>query len=237
MGFFDKLFGKKDKAEDKAATVGFDEGDIFYTFSDGKYHLYKLLKHDQVYGTYHVLCYEETATLPEPDSVKDMKVIVYHTPIAADGFTEPRLLVKSKISNDDMMGYMEYLRQMGDDAIVVAADGYYKEAYKFTDMGRHEEAIIKYGLAAELVPEFFEAIDNKAFCYMDLGQWDAAIKDFEQSLSVNPDGFAAIFSIGECYMRLEKYAEAKVYLERAQTIDPSNKHTGPFLKKIEELMK
>lgn len=56
---------------------------------------------------------------------------------------------------------------------------YYRKAYELTNQGNHHEAINKYFLTINLLPNFFEAIDNRAFCKMDLGLLPKAIEDFK----------------------------------------------------------
>jgi tetratricopeptide (TPR) repeat protein len=60
----------------------------------------------------------------------------------------------------------------------------------------------------DLVPAYYEAIDNRAFVRMDLGRWDEAIVDWKASLRVNPDNPVAIFSLGECHLRQGRFARA-----------------------------
>ena len=239
MGFFDRILGKKQTIDSKTEPASdFAEGDVFYIYHDGQYQLYKLLKEDKAYNTYHVLCYQGLKLLPDIEKISELSVAIYHAPVASSGFRDPKLFAKSSVTDDDLVGYFEYLRQTDQvNELTTLALDYYKEANRLADLHHYREAIQKYSIAIELVPVFFEALDNRGFCKMDIGDWGGAIEDFEQSLIANPDGHSAIFSIGECYMKMAKYPEAKTYFMRAQALNPDFKQTGVFLKSIEDLIK
>jgi len=230
MNFFKKILGKK-----ADPVVALSEGDIFYTFRNNQYHLYKLLKIDE-YDTFHVLGYAPLDELPPKEKINDLEIQIYHFPIAPTGFPGSKIFAKSTVTDEDMTGYRTYLEMMQEDnARLEEADKLYKKAYYLTDEKKHEEAIANYSKAIELVPSFFEAIDNRAFCKMDLARWSEAIQDFKQSLEVNPNSALAEFSIGECYFRLGNYGEAKKQFKKALSIDPDHKGAKLFLQKVIEL--
>lgn len=215
----------------------FEAGDIFYTQKEGTFSLFKLIKFDVEFNTYHIIVYAPVDTLPSQESIKDLNILAYHAPIDKNGFSDPILLYKSTLENEDLVGYLEYIKQTGHmDEIVQYASKFYKEAYQLGTEKEHEKAIESYSKAIELIPNFFEAIDNRAFSKMDLARWNDAVEDFELSLKVNPDSFLAIFSIGECYFKSAEYEKAKNYFEQAAVIDPNHNLPKQFLAKtIEKL--
>ncbi len=230
MSLFDKIFGNKKKV------MEFEEGDVFYSFLDTKYHLYKLLRFDKENSTYHVLCYASLDALPKADVISTLEVQIYHTPIDKNGFENPMPFSKQRVTAGDLVGYHEFLRQTQDlEFVIRTAQEYYQGGCQLTDMKKHELAIDEYSKAIDLVPQFFEAIDNRAFCKMDLGRWTAAIGDFEMSLTVKPNSLLAEFSIGECYLRLQDGQRAKEQFEKALKIDPTHQASYDFLKKAMEL--
>lgn len=230
MSLLKKIFGSKDKRKE------FEEGDIFHSYFGNKYHLYKLLKVDKVSNTYHVLCYAELGSLPKSDELKTLEVQIYHTPIDKDGFDNPEFFSKQLVTADDLVGYHEFLRQTHRvEFVISAANEYYQGALRLTDLKKHELAIDEYSKAIDLVPQFFEAIDNRAFCKMDLARWTDAIEDFKISLTVKPDSLLAEFSIGECYLRLRDSNRAKEQFEKAIKIDPSHQPSHDFLRRAIEL--
>ncbi len=235
MSIFKKLFSKDNKQSE--SSTEFSEGDIFYTFSNGQYHIYKLLVFDKDFDCYHVLSYGPINTLPNKNDIDGFKVYIYHSPIAKGGFQEPVFIVNKKVVANDLIGYHEYLRQTQEaEYYFTIANDYYLAGLALTDQGKHIEAIDSYAKAFDLVPTFFEAIDNQAFCKMDIGLWQEAIEGFRKSLEVNPNSLLAEFSIGECYLKLEEYQKAKEQFQKAISIDPTNQIAKDFLKKTEDLI-
>ena len=229
MGILSKLFTK--------AQPTFEEGDIFYCPYKGKYLIYKLLRHEVHIGTYHVLCYELFDRLPLEKDIPTFQVSCYTTPIASNGFTKPKLLAKSKVSDDDLYGYREYILETNHDAeIIRLAKAYYKEGHALTTIRLNDQAIAKYDLAIELIPTFFEAIDNRAFCLMNLARWKEAIAGFEASLRVNPQTTLAEFSIGECYLKMNMPQLAILQFEKALAIDPQHQLSMDFLVKARAML-
>lgn len=238
MSLFKKLFPGSGKAGEphEQTSVGFSAGDLFYSPDAGKYRLYKLLVHDVEFACYHVLMYEPVDALPVGDEIDRLEIFAYHAPIDANAFAGSMLLANRPVKADDLIGYHEYLKQTQDPQYYISiANGYYREAIRLTDENRHLEAIDSYSKAIDLFPQFFEAIDNRAFCKMDLGLWEEAIEDFRLSLEENPGSMLAEFSIGECYFRLQDYQQARQQFEKAQEIEPDHPAPGQFLEKIKAL--
>lgn len=236
MSIFKRLFSTKTN-EQPTGQSDFSEGDIFYTHFGNQYHIYKLLVFDKEFECYHVLGYKPLDTLPSTKNVDNLEVAVYHTPIDKNGFKDAKLLTKDKISSDDLIGYHEYLRQTQEpNYYIPIANEYYQAGLRLTDEKKHGDAIDSYSKAIDLVPNFFEAIDNRAFCKMDLGRWAQAIEDFQESLEVNPNSLLAEFSIGECYLKMDNYQKAKEQFEKAIAIDPTHQAPKDFLKKVNELL-
>ena len=232
MSILKKLFSTKETNQ-----TNFSEGDIFYTYFDNKYHIYKLLVYDKAFECYHVLVYEPLDILPTNETIDNLEVSVYHTPIDKNGFEGAKFLSKQNVISDDLIGYHEYLRQTQEpNYYIPIANEYYKTGLRLTDEKKHLDAIDSYSKAIDLFPDFFEAIDNKAFCKMDLGLWLEAIEDFKESLVVNPKSVLAEFSIGECYLKLDNYQNAKEQFEIAISIDPTHQAPKDFLKKVNELI-
>lgn len=210
----------------------FNKGDLFYTAHEDQYHVFKLLALDEALDCCHVLCYEPVNELPAKESLDQLSVMIYHTPIDRAGFSGPVWIANRPLSADDLIGYHEYMRQtQAPEEYIPLASAYFNEGIRLTDEGKHTEAIDAYSKAADLVPMFYEAIDNRAFCKMDLGLWQAAIGDFYQSLEVNPVSVLAEFSIGECYLNMKYYQEAKIQFEKALAIDPAHELSKDFLQK------
>lgn len=239
MGLFDFLKNKPTQPESskKEQVADFSIGDIFYTKTDGKYNLFKLLVDDKEFECYHILTYSPLDNLPTVDSIDNLQVFVYHSPFDKKAFAGATLLTNKLITANDLIGYHEYLRQTQEPIYYVSiANSYYKAGLKLTDEKKHYEAIDSYTKAIDLFPQFFEAIDNRAFCKMDLGLWSDAIEDFKISLQQNPNSLLAEFSIGECYFKMGDYQNAKQQFEKAYSIDPDHQAPKQFLNKINAIL-
>lgn len=224
------LFNKKSGKENQPPYTDFEPGDVFYSDTDEHYHLSKVLAVDKKVGTLHVMMYQPMDQLPDSDSISSLQPFVSHAPIDINGFKNPQLLAKTSVEYQDLEGYFEYIKQTQNfDEVVKYAGQYYKEAYRLTDEKLFEAAIEQYSRAIDLLPTFYEALDNRAFVKMDLGRWEEAIADFELSLKIEPDTVLALFSIGECYFRLQNFPQAKVFFEQALEINPEDVHSRAFL--------
>ena len=235
MSFLKNIFGggKSENIEHK----DFREGDVFYTEKNDKYHVHKLLKIDMETNTFHVKSYAESNSIPQPNELKNLDVKIHHSPIIGSGFTRPKLIVNQPVVESDLEGYFVYIKSTQNvSEIVKCAKGFYQQAHELTKQKDHEAAIRKYTSAIELMPNFYEAIDNRAFCHMDLGNWNEAIQGFKQSLQVNPNSLLAIFSIGECYFESGQFSEAKPYFEKATDIDPNHPKPKEFLAAIDKYL-
>lgn len=235
MSFFKKILGNN--KEDNPIHENFQEGDIFYTEEDCRYQIFKLLRIDNKMDGLHVLGYDDTTSVPAEDEIENLKIKIYHFPIDRNGFNQPKFIRNSAVTENELLGYFEYIKQTNYvEEIVKYANDFYQQAHKLTDQMEYLGAIERYSKAIDLMPSFFEAIDNRAFCFMDLGKWNEAIEGFEQSLKVNPNSLLALFSIGECYFRLEEYPKAKDYFEQAIQVDPSHPKPKEFLEMTQQRM-
>lgn len=192
---------------------------------------------DSEFETYHVLIYATLRKLPNITDIDNLDVAVYHSPFDRKVFENAVLLTNRSVKSEDSIGYHEYLRQTQDPNYWFSiANGYYQSALILTDNKLHDEAIDTYSKAIDLVPEFFEAIDNRGFCKMDLGLWNEAIEDFKLSLTINPNSLLAEFSIGECLLKMHEYQKAKRQFEKAHQIDPNHEAPRQFLIKVNEII-
>lgn len=237
MGLFDFLKNKKTQPDDfkTEQVTDFSAGDVFYTTRDGKYNLYKLLIDDN--ECYHILTYSSVDSLPSIEGIDNLSVFVYHSPFDKKAFTGATLLANKPVTSKELVGYHTYLRQTQDPNTYVAiANNYYKEGFRLTDEKKHYEAIDAYSKAIDLFPQFFEAIDNRAFSKMDLNLWSDAIDDFKLSLQLNPNSLLAEFSIGECYFKAGDFQNAKRQFEIAHNIDPSQQAPIQFLHRVNAIL-
>ncbi|MBT1711033.1 tetratricopeptide repeat protein [Fulvivirgaceae bacterium PWU5] len=239
MGLFNFLKNKEAQPDHSKneQVVEFSVGDIFYTEKNEKFNLYKILAEDKEFECYHILTYAPVNSLPAGNDIDNLPVSVYHSPFAKKAFAGAVLLTNKQIIADDLIGYHEYLHQTQEpNYYLPIANEYYKAALRLTDEKRHYDAIDSYSKAIDLFPQFFEAIDDRAFCKMDLGLWSDAIEDFKLSLKQNPNSLLAEFSIGECYFKMGDYQNAKRQFELAHSIDPNHQAPRQFLDKVNDIL-
>lgn len=79
------------------------------------------------------------------------------------------------------------------------AQALYLEALAHDDTNDLENAIVKYSAALDVVPHFFEALDNRGLCHMKLHDFVSAIPSFETSTQVNGDSPLALVALIKCY--------------------------------------
>ncbi|RZK24224.1 MAG: tetratricopeptide repeat protein, partial [Flavobacterium sp.] len=195
------------------------------------------LRIDTDFDSYHILSFTPLEYLPTEKDIDKLSVFIYHSPFAPDAFVNPILITNSQITSNDLIGYHEYLRQThAQEKYASIANDYYQSGNMLADKTKYVEAIDAYSKAIDLFPQFFEAIDNRAFCKMDLGLWYEAIDDFRASLQQNPNSVLAEFSIGECYFNLGEYPMAKQQFEKASKIDPTHEAPQNFLNKVNEIL-
>jgi tetratricopeptide (TPR) repeat protein len=218
---------------DLPVNLSFVAGDVFYTRTDQPFQLFKVVAVDQDLGCYHVAAYAPLPTLPAPADIPNLPIAVGHAPISTDGFDQPVWLAHLPVAARELRGYYFYLQyqQPAEERIELAVS-HFNEAMSLSDAQRHHDAIDAYTLAHTLVPEFYEAVDNRAFCWMDLGRWPEAIADFEESLRINSANDLAEFSIGECYFNLHDDAQAKARFEKALALNPDSALAQEFLGKV-----
>ncbi len=238
MGLFDFLKNKTQTENSKMEQASdFSVGDIFYTKTDNKFNLYKLLAIDKAFECYHVLSYSPVDNLPSPTDIHKLSIFVYHSPFDKKAFVNATLVTNQMLTANDLIGYHEYLRQTQAPSFYIPiANSYYKEGFERTSQKKHYEAIDSYSKAIDLFPQFFEAIDNRAFCKMDLGLWTDAIEDFKLSLLQHPKSLLAEFSIGECYFKMGDYDNAKRQFEIAYRMDPNHQAIKQFLDKTNTIL-
>jgi tetratricopeptide (TPR) repeat protein len=210
MGFIQNLFRKKKKtsASQKQKPV---PGDFFYLQGKGQYSVFRLLEEDQQAGIYHLTIFTDTSDLPQDPTL--LKATILHVPIDSAAFADAVVFAREPLKEKDFYGYHEYLKQTDFNGYVKAtgqniaeliatAKLFYVEGYRLSKNGFHQEAINAYSRALDLLPTFFEALDNRAISKMDMGQYEEAVQDLQHSLKGNPENHVAAFALGECYLQL-----------------------------------
>jgi len=210
----------------------FGVGDVLVSrHEDGNWRTVKILAVDawpDGSDVLQCLMYKPVADAPTAESFHAPDDHGCHGPISAAGFADGwEVLCTSPVEDSDLVGFIEYLKmtdfgrylevtQQDAHALVAQANALYQAASALDDEGKKREAIDAYAQAIDLLPMFFEAIDNRALLHMEFGEYATALEGFEDSLRVNPDGNVAFFSRGECLLRLNQLEEAQQVFEEGK---------------------
>ena len=219
--------------------VAFKEGDYFYTVDEDEngekaYLISRCLKLDLENKIAHVTCYDDVMEVPQRSHILNMAPILYHAPIALDGFENPVVFFSKPVAPQELDGYREYLKHTDFERYLVETnqnmDDILEEAKKLFNKGNalsqagdFKKAIPLFEKAYNIFPYLFEAVDNQAFCYMDLDDYENAIKCFQQSIQSNEHTFLTDFSIGECYLKMGDNDAAADWFTRARDCPDATK--------------
>ena len=149
-----------------------EEGDIYYSESEGKYYPFRVLRIDRDFPVFHVLTYYPIQEKPTTKNFNELEVFIWHTPIA--NLDEATFLINQPVRDEELHGYYTYLKmthfqryieETGQnlDDVTNQATSAFREALALSDEGKIGEAIQKYSEAFDLFPLFYEALDNRAF--------------------------------------------------------------------------
>lgn len=85
--------------------------------------------------------------------------------------------------------------------------------------GRVKEGLPMLQKAAQLHPNFFEALLLLGTSHMELGQWGEAERSLQSARSANPKAAQPLFALGEVFRRQKKYADAERVLVEGLKLD------------------
>lgn len=203
--------------------INFKSGDIIYSLSekDNKYRVYKILEIDYEHGIFHLMFYLPVELKPTLETVDQLQPYIFHMPIGNLGDVE--VLGNFPPTDWEMQGYREHMRltkSVTEEDLQKAVE-LFDQAVQFTKSKRFHEAVKLYEDVVDLVPHYWEALDNKAIIELrDLGNYSAAAIDFERSLDINPDNFTAHFGLGQSYFFDGRYDHALKEFEEALKFGP-----------------
>lgn len=93
-----------------------------------------------------------------------------------------------------------------------------------------EDAISKYKMAVELLPNRLEPYKNLAFTYSQLKKTELSIETYKEAMKIDPNDLEIKHNLGMTYYNTQKYEEAIPYFQ--QVIDKGS----PTLKEFNESM-
>jgi protein O-GlcNAc transferase len=87
-------------------------------------------------------------------------------------------------------------------------------------LGHFEQAVVHYGAAIDLAPDYFEAHNNRGNALMDLRRLDEALASFDEAIRLNPDYAQAHMNRGIALRRLTRLQESLASCNRSIRLDP-----------------
>lgn len=100
----------------------------------------------------------------------------------------------------------------------------------YYEMGLLDEAMMEYGKAATLRPDFVDVKIKMGIVYRDKGFFDLAIHEFKEVKEINPNYPAAGINLGITYYSLSKLKLAKEEWLEVQKKHPGNKTVEMYLR-------
>jgi len=169
----------------------FKEGDLYYVQSNGWYRVFKILKVETVAPpgsppivVHHIMAFCPVANLPLAEDVPALQIAVWHLPVdAGSAGAERTYLANMPVTEEELEGYLEYRKQMLSGTVKEAQAAFQRGNEK-CESGDLEGAIAEFSHAAQLLPCFYEALDNRGLARLDLNQPDQAKQDFLSSIKI-----------------------------------------------------
>jgi predicted TPR repeat methyltransferase len=131
------------------------------------------------------------------------------------------------------------------------AKALFLEGVAFFEGGRLDDALNRFGRAAELAPGRPSVLRNLGITHMQLGQWEEALQPLEQALAAEPEAVDAWVALALSRQRLGLAWEALQAFERVRALAPDHalawgesgcvlrelKQTGPAIACLERALK
>ncbi len=101
-------------------------------------------------------------------------------------------------------------------------DSCYRRAIEKFNLEKYQEAIIDFGYAIDLNPEFADGYYQRGLTYIQLTNYPEAIIDFGYAIDLNPEFADSYYRRGLTYIQLERYGEAVEDLTQVVRLDASH---------------
>ncbi|KAK4768799.1 hypothetical protein SAY86_026949 [Trapa natans] len=108
--------------------------------------------------------------------------------------------------------------------------------------GQYEDALSKYELALQLVPEVPVSAElrsicyaNRGICFLKLGKYDETTRECTKALELNPKYVKALLRRAEAHEKRENFEEAITDMKKILEIDPSNDQARKTIFRLEPI--
>jgi tetratricopeptide (TPR) repeat protein len=139
------------------------------------------------------------------------------------------MMLEATTASIDVMGHVESLvasftsgaiqAEKPSDKTFAQAEQHYNKGAELDGKGLHDQAILEFGQAIQLLPYFAEAYYGRAITYAKLGQYQRAIDDFDKAILIDPNFAMAYLMRGNGYYYLGQITKADADKAKACSLD------------------
>jgi tetratricopeptide (TPR) repeat protein len=97
----------------------------------------------------------------------------------------------------------------------------YNIAQVYTATREHEKALLYFGKAMEMDPNYSEYYNERGNVYAQMGRYDDAVRDYHDAIRVSAPYQEVWTNLGQCYRKMGKAQEAVEAYSRALDLDPA----------------
>jgi tetratricopeptide (TPR) repeat protein/DNA-binding winged helix-turn-helix (wHTH) protein len=178
----------------------------------------RLTEKDRLYIT----SWYNIANLDYARAIKSFEEIINKYPLEIEACVTAARLLRGE---DRLEEAIEVARQ------ALAIDAGVKELYNtlgmsYSELGRHDEALVMFRRYVELAPEEPNAHDSLGLGYQWAGRYGEAVQAYGRALALNPNFEVAVIHLGNAYFQQGRYREAIAQYQRYIQVAPSDFERG-----------
>lgn len=102
-------------------------------------------------------------------------------------------------------GYNNLVKKTED---IIAAIKYNKKGLSYVFLGDNDLAIVAFGKAIELIPNYANAYNNRGTAYSNKGEYEKAMGDFNKAIMLSPTSAEFLYNRGNIYCKEQNYEAA-----------------------------